>query len=408
LRILIISEYFPPLNSIASLRPYSFAKYWSKEGHDVTVLTSKKKTDPTIDLNLPTDKFDVIEALPQKEENKNVSPYSSKKGGKPNPFFSFHLPDITHFWTKNVLKAIESKTPWDLVVSTGVAGDVHVLAEKLKKKGMAKQWIADFRDMGSNTPHPTSFPFNIVEDYIEKKRMQTTDAIVSNTDSYAELIQKKYGVGEVFVIENGFDPTDLEKIPQIPIFLGDKKFRIVHTGSIYPQAQHLERLFEAIHQMSKDTEKSHLLNNLEIIFVGSNLDPVEKMITDFEVSSWVNMLGFVSREVALRMQRDAHAVLFFPCKNAISNGLSSEKIFEYLFSSTPVMAIDQDDTHPSSKLIEDSQIGKTLTNSEQIIDYLESHLLKIKKERVAPTQDVLDKFNRKNLALKMLNIQERI
>ena len=44
-KILIISYCFPPLNVIASLRVYSWAKYWSRMGYEVCVLTAKKTTE---------------------------------------------------------------------------------------------------------------------------------------------------------------------------------------------------------------------------------------------------------------------------------------------------------------------------------------------------------------------------
>ena len=60
MKILIISDYFPPLNSIASLRPYSWAKFWSKMGHDVTVLTTQKYKKEN-DLNFECSSFEIIE-----------------------------------------------------------------------------------------------------------------------------------------------------------------------------------------------------------------------------------------------------------------------------------------------------------------------------------------------------------
>jgi hypothetical protein len=51
MKILIISTFFPPQNSVASLRGYSFAKYWTELGHKVTVLTTSKATY-SHDLNL--------------------------------------------------------------------------------------------------------------------------------------------------------------------------------------------------------------------------------------------------------------------------------------------------------------------------------------------------------------------
>lgn len=60
-KILIITHYFPPINAIASHRPYSWAKYWSRMGNDITVLTTKKEPKSN-DLNLDCSFFKVIEA----------------------------------------------------------------------------------------------------------------------------------------------------------------------------------------------------------------------------------------------------------------------------------------------------------------------------------------------------------
>ena len=44
MRILIIAYYFPPEThaTMASLRPYSWANYWSKMGHEVCIITNRK------------------------------------------------------------------------------------------------------------------------------------------------------------------------------------------------------------------------------------------------------------------------------------------------------------------------------------------------------------------------------
>ena len=60
MKILIIAKYFPPQNSIASLRPYSWAKWWSNLGHEVTVVSTKKIPWEN-DLKLDCSGFDLIE-----------------------------------------------------------------------------------------------------------------------------------------------------------------------------------------------------------------------------------------------------------------------------------------------------------------------------------------------------------
>lgn len=39
MRILIVTPLFPPQNAVGALRPYSWAKYWCRDGHSVDVYT---------------------------------------------------------------------------------------------------------------------------------------------------------------------------------------------------------------------------------------------------------------------------------------------------------------------------------------------------------------------------------
>ena len=54
LKILIVSCYFPPLNVIGGMRVYFWAKYWSKMGHEICVVTIKNDLLDS-PLNLPID-----------------------------------------------------------------------------------------------------------------------------------------------------------------------------------------------------------------------------------------------------------------------------------------------------------------------------------------------------------------
>ena len=161
LKILIITHYFPPLNSIASHRPYSWAKYWSKMGHDVTVLTTPKEQRDN-NLNLPFDGFKVIEienplhiklkkilgqgqklaqqhSIEAKEKSKNkslkllfikkIKSIAEKKG----IFLTARMPDFTDVWYFNVIKKFDFQH-YDIVVSSSGPYTVHLLGLRLKKK----------------------------------------------------------------------------------------------------------------------------------------------------------------------------------------------------------------------------------------------------------------------------------
>lgn len=420
MRILIISTFFPPLNSIASLRAYSWAKFWTLEGHDVTVLTTQKEKHQTLDLQLTNPGFEVIEVpLPNwiqsfkgkqkgKEDNKKRSGFSRflhylrrKKG----VFHACRMPDFTDLWVRPAIEAVRSLDKWDLVVSTSGPYAVHIVGNRLKKLGKAKAWIADFRDRWSdNHIFPGLFPFNLIEKGLEKRLMKNADHITTVSAPYSEPFIKKYGKDRVHIIENGFDIDDISNLPKIPIFLDNKKFRIVHTGSFFRRRHNPSPLFQAIRNMSEDSKTMSLLNNLEVIFVGTELESLEKMIEEYGVGEWVKTFGFVNREVSLRMQQDAHALLFFPWNDLHVDGVLSGKIFEYLFSKTPVIAVGGEQIEASQKLLLDSKAGIILATIEECEGYLVEKLNGITKEKTSVSQDFLEKYSRKNLSLKMLEI----
>jgi hypothetical protein len=81
MRILIVSTFFPPLNSIASHRPYSWARYWTLAGHDVTVLTTEKQEDPHVGLAVDNPGYKVIEVPSPRFLSKLKSGYQEASGG---------------------------------------------------------------------------------------------------------------------------------------------------------------------------------------------------------------------------------------------------------------------------------------------------------------------------------------
>lgn len=405
MRILIISTFFPPQNSIASLRPYSWAKYWTIWGHDVTVLTTEKSKNPSTDLNFENPGYKTIEVpLPsfaRKLKQKNQS--SSGKGSfiqtirkKRGIFHSCRMPDLSDLWIRPALQAIPKEQTWDLIVSTCGPYSVHIVAHTLKKRGQNPKWIADYRDYWSNHHiFKGLFPFTLIERFLERWLMKKADAIVTIGDAYAEPFRKKYGSSKVHVIENGFDPNDLNSLPAETIFPQDGKIRLVHTGSFYKAVQDPAPFFKAVAKLGNE------LDQLEILFVGPELSDLKTLIDQHQVSKWVKVGGFIDRPTALRMQRDAQGLLFFSYDNASVSGVYSGKLFEYLFSNKPIFYFGSK-THPSAQLIEKTnsgQIAHTQIECEGLLRELLKGQLSIRRDRA-----LINSYTRETLSRKLLSI----
>lgn len=381
MKILIVAVYFPPQNSVASLRPYSWAKYWSRDGHDVTVLTTRKPEHPT-DSPYPFTGFEVREVeMPLFNRlrgvlgKKNTAQVAASKNVVKSTLFSAllgrinrtirhfqnkngilnacRMPDLTDLWAARAFQSVSSEQ-WDLVVSTAWPYPVHQVAYRLRRHGMAKKWVADWRDIWiGNHLYPGLFPFTLIEKYLEKQWMKAADAITTVSEPLAEILRKRYG-DKVTVIYNGFDPEDYENLPPEKAYPQDGTFRIVYTGSIYPGWQDPSPLFEAISILKKEGKITP--DRLQVIFYGNNAD-MTPLASKFNIAEFVQYGGFIPRQQALHYQRDADALLFLEFESKSLQGILTGKLFEYLFAGPPILAVGAGVDGSVSKLITQTKQG---------------------------------------------------
>ena len=317
------------------------------------------------------------------------------------------MPDLTDLWIRPALKAIRSEGPWDIVISTAGPYSTHLIANRLKKEKRAKHWVADYRDPWSNNHiYEGLFPFNKIEERLERKILKNANLVTTVSPPLAKEIKEKMQLHHVEVIENGLDLEDLNTIPRKPIFIDDGKFRIVYTGTVYKGKSDPSPLFRSIRKLADNQENAPLLKNLEIIFAGPNLDNVKEMVDQMKVSEWVKCIGFVSREDSLRMQRDAHALLFLPWSDTGKDGVLTGKIFEYLFSGTPIICIGGKQLDASQLLVLEAKAGQFFLHEDEIVQYLTEHLSKVRKTASAPNFAFLQRYTRESLAHQLLNLIE--
>lgn len=426
-KILIITDYFPQQNSIASLRPYSWAKYWSKMGHNITVLTtSKKKRDN--DLNLDCSSFEIIEVenrfkanirkkvvgdktkVLSSDKNSKVS-FKSKVLNKVKDFLNLkgivtwdaRYPNLNDFWLQDALKSIENKD-FDIVISTFAPYVNHRIAQKLKKQNKNIFWIADYRDLWTqNHIFKGLFPFTLVEEYLEKKINNSADMITTVSEPLAKQIRDKYKLKNVETIENGFDFEDLDNIPK-ENFWSDDKIRLVYTGTIYKGMQDPSPLFQAIESISKSNNQK-LLEKLDVIFVGGNKADLDDLIEKYNVHKWVSYGGFLAREDSLKMQRDAHALIFLEFEAPGVDGILTGKLFEYICSGTQILGIGVTDNSTPGKLIKESGHGINFgKDSVKMKNYLLELLKTNEKVKIDKNNTIIQKYSREKLANRVLEL----
>ncbi|MFM7079993.1 MAG: glycosyltransferase [Bacteroidota bacterium] len=432
MRILIISTFFPPQNSIASHRPYSWAKYWSQAGHEVCVVTTPKTKHAVQAMHMSTQGFEVIElgygklldmlvkkykgkqsdisqSTPQKKGLlkrmagwlfKRLDHYRISKG-----IFHFRrFPDFSSYWSTQVVRFAMSRHKWDVVVSTYGPYTTHAAAYELRKNGTAGFWVADFRDLWTDDHIFRGLAVTRwYEHLLEKRYLATSDLVVTVSDPLAAVLAKKCGK-DVLTIENGYDPSDLQSLPTANIFADrPEKVRIVYTGSLYP-GKYPDLLFQAISNLAANGHASDWLDRLEVVFVGGNIHVMEPLVEKYGVGRWVRSEGFISREDALRMQRDAHVLLFLENNDGGVEGILTGKLFEYLSSGTSIWAVGVDEKSSPGQVIMEAHAGMCFGKDVEALQHQLQLLLQNQvKPPISVPRELLIRFQRQTLAGKLMD-----
>lgn len=352
MKILIIAHYFIPLNSVASLRPYSWARYWTKLGHDVTVVTTKKYRS-NFDLNFENNGFIVKEI-----DYKGFSATASIKSTKENIVKAFdikvifknvikkmifyfrkkygilaaeRIPESIHFWMKpalqTILKDCDIKNI-DVVVSTYAPPSAHIIAYKLKKQFPHLLWVADYRDSWtvSNYAH-RGFPlFRIFEQYLENKILQNVDlisvAVQILEDEFKNRFEKK-----IVVIENGCFDEEIAPTVKTLIKKSADNINLVYTGS-FGGYRSLKFIYDFLVELKEYDLELYEKINFYILGSGDEKFIHEKMI----------YLGKVSYGVSLSYQHDADILLLVESGEDIASGNMTGKVYEYIAAKKPIIA----------------------------------------------------------------------
>ncbi len=413
IKLLIVSHYFPPLNKMASLRPYAWAKYWSRMGHEVGVLTTVKEpyegpSNLEIDLAERSVRIEEVPYLSLRKYTKSPNYMSVSAQPKMKDFLkrAFRFigidPFSPHLWIAPAVRrayALYSEWPYDVIVSTFGPPACHIIASKVKKK-LPVFWVADYRDLWYGSSLLTGYwPFSWFEKQIEYYFVKRADLITTVSEPWKDMLSKRFG-DKVITIENGFDVEDLSAIEQGSIFPDDGKIRFVYTGTYYPERQDPEPIFKALERLKRT--RLPIDEKIEIIFYGVKRIKLQKLIVKYNLDTIIKTPGVVDRKTALQAQRDANMLIFLDWLDTSFKGMLTGKLFEYLYAGTPVLCIGSGSDTSAVRLIKEAGIGFTVGMSDKMIRDIIEKLLSGEKLSYSPSPEILAKYTKEKLSEKML------
>lgn len=358
-RILVISYYFAPQNVIGAVRPTKLAKYLTRMGHEVTVISGgglDGKTDPTLERDLQELK-DVrlckewsplrewyIRKAARKQTAAPAAPAvtTAEEPQEPKGLKKLILRAVDAFYVyldwfadrnfcrlaKRELKKLNGT--YDVVFSTYASFAVHEVAQQAKKKGIAKKWFADFRD-------EVGMPFACQEKrkqrYMQMIR-RDADIISAVSEGFLEMMRFD-DIGRV--LSNGFDRED---IPQVEAGAQEKAMRFVYCGQFNMgrrdvKDRDLTPAFQALSQLVR--EGLIRREEIRLVYAGNEGALMRRYAASCGLEECVEDHGLVSRKESIRLQKSGDVLLLASVHSASQKGILTGKLFEYMMMDKPVV-----------------------------------------------------------------------
>jgi hypothetical protein len=355
-KVLIITYYWPPAGGPGVQRWLKFVKYLPESGVEPIVYTPENPNYPIIDKDLLSEMPEGLTVLktPIKEPYKMAGWFSKKKAKtiskgiihqhKNQGFIeklmlyirgNFFIPDARKAWVKpsvSYLSKYIQDNDIQTIITTGPPHSLHLIGLQLKEKHGLK-WIADFRDpwttIGYHKKLRLSQASTRKHEQLEKAVLTKTDQIIVtslNTKKEFELKTEK----PIAVITNGFDHEVLTDVAL------DEKFTLAHIGSLLSGRNPLA-LWEVLSELV--TENPSFAEVFELNLVGTVSEDVVESIHQNNLKEFTNVIGYVTHQEAISYQNKSQVLLLIEIDSEDTKCIIPGKLFEYLASQRPIIAL---------------------------------------------------------------------
>ncbi|GFZ84611.1 glycosyl transferase family 1 [Aquaticitalea lipolytica] len=414
-KALIITYYWPPAGGPGVQRWLKFVKYLPDYNIQPIVYCPKNPSYPIVDESLTKElsKDIVVLKQPIKEPYKLARLFSKKAAStissgvipkekkqsvieKVMLFVrgNFFIPDARKNWVKpsvDFLTDYIQKENIETIITTGPPHSLHLIGLQLKQK-LDVKWIADFRDpwttIGYHKKLKLTKASQLKHQDLELKVLNSADQLIVTSENTKREFEFKTNQ-PIAVITNGYDTTISEKPKK------DSKFTIAHIGSLLSE-RNPKHLWEALSELINENEAFKA--DFELNLIGVVSDDVLQEIYSHNLKDYTNVVGYVSHDDAIKAQMQSQVLLLIEIDSEDTKAIIPGKLFEYMISNTPILAIGPKDSDVE-RIIKSTNTGAYFfyeannTLKSQILTYFNAY-----KENTLVTQPIgLKPYSRKEL-----------
>lgn len=360
-RVLIVTYYFPPSGGPGVQRVLKFVKYLPEFGYEPAVLTVQDGDFPARDESLlseippgvPVHRTPILEpyavyrALTGKRKGEAVDVNTNYRPGTKVSWRerlaqgvrgALFIPDARVGWlVHGIPKGVDVVRKWnaDLIFSSSPPYTCALLGRAISRR-TGRPWVFELRDPWTgflSAPVRHGLPRRL-DRHLEKSCAAEASRLVMAWSGIGrDLLEKHPDLdrSRFRLVENGFDPDDLAVEPK-----KFDRFTMVYTGSMYG-VRNPDTLLQAVARLLATGRVKP--DEMRIVFVGRFGNEVRSMFQRPEVREVVQEIGHLPHSESVRYTLGADVLLLVVDDVKGSEGIVPGKVFEYLGSRRPVLAV---------------------------------------------------------------------
>lgn len=416
--IIVISYYLPPMGGGGVQRTSKFVKYLTSFGWNIYLIGAKSDKYYAYDkaLNSDIEYANVIRInicffdyyFPR------IVRYLSKRLPSFIGQIFYYLDFFTRFQFVYILKSVIisvrliNKKKIDIIYTSSGPKDCHLIGLLLKIifRGKVK-WISDYRDLWlwyEEKDKLRGTKRMIMEKELLYKILFYSNVVININDTLKkELISvSSYNFeSKSFIIENGYD-TKVSKNMHISSLAKKNRISIAYFGQLFP-FRSPECFFKALEMLYYI--RNDIYNKIDLCIYGPHNSFIHNLLKKYSsnvLNDKIHYKGYISNKQIGEIMHTVDILLLiiglYPC----SNGTVTGKIFEYIASGIPILAIIPNNGE-ASKIINSTNTGliAQYNNPNEICNTI----IKLHDDWIyMPNYFNIEKYSRKNQAKKLDNI----
>lgn len=421
-KVLIIAYYWPPAGGPGVQRWLKFVKYLSDFDIEPVVYVPENATYPITDESLlneipsnitilkqPIKEPYALASMVSKKQTKSLSSgiiTSEKKQSLLERLLlfvrgNFFIPDARASWVRpsvDFLGEYLDNNNINTIITTGPPHSVHLIGLRLKAQ-LKLNWIADFRDPWTTIGYHKALK---LMPYAKNKHLRLEHEVLNNANHIivtSQLTKTEFSTKTkqpISIITNGFDNLGTIITPKKTDFV------MAHIGSLLSKRNPVT-LWKVLSELvTTNTEfKNHFRLELAGIISQEVLDSIEH----FGLTAYTKNLGYLSHQDAQKLQRSAQVLLLIEIDSEDTKAIIPGKLFEYMVSNTPILAIGPKDADVSI-IIKETNTGIYAASTDE--PTIKQHILEYFTQYQNNTLEThpigLEKYSRKMLTKRLSEI----